>query len=180
LEVGEATMEGEGGVLEVREGGVEEGISEGCAANGLAKGAGTGGEFGGRAEDGEGLLEERGIGRGEGGGGAGNRGKELGLGAAQVDAVRATDAFKFSDVVGEVLVAEASTSVVDVGEACGGGEWVVAGGGARGEGKVEFGEDLIEDKAGKEGTEGAALGETFSLEEVGPVGVRGAVPAGVG
>jgi hypothetical protein len=97
-----------------------------------------------------------------------------------VDAVRAADAFKFSDVEGEVLVTEASTSVVDVGEACGGGEWVVAGGGARGEGKVEFSEDLIEDEAGKEGTEGAALGEAFLLEKGGPGGGFGTEPAGVG
>jgi hypothetical protein len=180
LEVGEATMEGEGGMLEVGEVGVDERVGEGCAANGLAKRAGASGEFGGGAEDGESLVEEKGIGGGEGGGGTSNGGKELGLGEAQVDAVRAADAFKFVDVKGEVLVAEASTGVVNVGKAGGGGERVMAGGGAGGEGEIEFGQDFVEDKASKEGAEGTSLGKTFGLEEVGPAGVGGAVPAGVG
>ena len=48
-----------------------------------------------------------------------------------------------------------------------------------GKGAVEFREDFMEDEAGKEGAEGAALGEAFILEKGGPGGVFGAEPAGV-
>ena len=44
----------------------------------------------------------------------------------------------------------------------------------------EGGEDLVEDKAAKEGAEGAALGEAFILGEVGPGAVGRDEPAGVG
>jgi hypothetical protein len=50
------------------------------------------------------------------------------------------------------------------------------------EGAVEIGEYFVEDKAGKEGAEGAAalLGEPFLLEKGGPGGGFGMEPAGVG
>ena len=44
----------------------------------------------------------------------------------------------------------------------------------------EGGEDLVEDKAAKEGAEGAALGKAFVLEDVGPGVVGRDEPAGVG
>jgi hypothetical protein len=46
---------------------------------------------------------------------------------------------------------------------------------------VEVSDDFMEDKAGREGAKGAALGEPFLLEEQGgPGGIFGAEPAGVG
>jgi hypothetical protein len=48
-----------------------------------------------------------------------------------------------------------------------------------GKGKVEVSKDFVEDKAGKEGAEGAALGESLTLESVGPGGIFSAVPANV-
>jgi hypothetical protein len=89
------------------------------------------------------------------------------------------EAVKFGDVEREVNVAEGGASVVDVRQVGGGREGVGSGGGTGGEGAVEFGENLMEDKAGKEGAEGAALGEAFLLGEGGPGGVFGAEPAGV-
>jgi hypothetical protein len=100
LEVGDATVEVEGLVLESGEGGGKEGSSEGMAANGLAKRAGTRGEFRGRAKNLEGLVEEGGMGGGEGGGGASDGGEEFGLGEAKLDAMGSTEAFKLGDVEG--------------------------------------------------------------------------------
>jgi hypothetical protein len=94
--------------------------------------------------------------------------------------VGAAEAVELSDIEREVDVAEGSAGVVNVGQVGGGREGVGAGGGTRGKGAVEFGEDFVEDEAGKEGAEGAALGEAFLLEKGGPGGGFGTVPAGVG
>jgi hypothetical protein len=75
---------------------------------------------------------------------------------------------------------EADTSVVNVGEVGGGWEGVSAGGGMGGKGMVEVSQNFVEDKAGEEGAEGAALGETLILEEVCPGGIVGTVPTDIG
>jgi hypothetical protein len=117
---------------------------------------------------------------GEGRGGTGDGGEELGLGEAEVDAMGVAEAVEFSDVEREVDVAEGGAGVIDVGQVGGGREGVGVGGGTGSEGVVEIGEDFVEDKAGKEGAEGAALGESFLLEKGGPGGGFGMEPAGVG
>jgi hypothetical protein len=180
LEIGEAAVEGERGMLEGREFVVEEGGHEGVTANGLAKGTGTGGELGRGAEEGESLAEGKGISWGQKRRGAGDRGEKFGFGKAEADAMGGTEMVKFGEIEGKVGIGEAGIGVVDVREAGGGGEGVVAGSGTGGEGEVEGGEDLMEDKASKEGAEGATLGETLMLEEERPGGSGGAVPTGVG
>jgi hypothetical protein len=72
-------------------------------------------------------------------------------------------AVKFGDVEWEVFVAEAGSGVVDVGQVGGGRDKGVGAGGSTGsKGVVEIGQDFVEDEAGEEGAEGAALGEPFS------------------
>jgi hypothetical protein len=92
----------------------------------------------------------------------------------------AKEAVKFSDVEREVDVAEGGTGDVDVGQVGGGREGVGAGSGTGSKGAVEIGEAFVEDEAGKEGAEEAALGEPFLLEKGGPGGGFGMQPAGVG
>jgi hypothetical protein len=181
LEVGDAAVEVKGMLAADREFVGKEGVSEGVAANGLTKGAGTGGELGGRSKKLESLVEEGGMVCGEGrGGGASDGGEEFCLGEAEENAMGATKAIKLGDVEGEVFIAEAGAGVINVREVSGGREGVGTGGSTGGKGEVEASQYFMEDKAGKEGTEGAALGETFSLEEGSPGGILGMVPANVG
>jgi hypothetical protein len=82
---------------------------------------------------------------GEGWGGTSDGGEELGLGEAEADAVGAAKAVKLSDVEREVDVAEGGAGVINVGQVSGGREGVGVGGGTRGKGAAEFGEDFVED-----------------------------------
>jgi hypothetical protein len=100
---------------------------------------------------------------GEGGGGTGDGGEELGLGEAEADAMGVAEVVEFGDVEREVDVAEGGASVVDVGQVGGGREGVGAGDGMGSEGTVEIREDFVEDEAGKQGAEGAALGEPLII-----------------
>jgi hypothetical protein len=61
--------------------------------------------------------------------------------------------------------------VINVGQVCGGREGVGAGGSTGSKGVVEIGEDFMEDEAGKEGAEGAALGNPSSWRKEDQVAV---------
>ena len=122
----------------------KEGCDEIGTANRLAKVASPGGKLGIRGKDGKGLAEVVGVGRREGRGGTGNGGENFSFRKTEVDAVRATKAAKFGDIIGKVNVAEAGASVVEAGEADRGRKRVTTGSGTGGKGGIEFGKDFME------------------------------------
>ena len=129
------------------------------------------------------------IGGGEGGigGGASGGGEEFGFREVKSDAMGAAKDSKAVKKEREVGKREGSSDVINVGH--GGSERAKAiisrgseeaGVGTAFELIEEGGEDLVEDKAAKEGAEGATLSKAFRLGEVGPCAVRADEPAGVG
>jgi hypothetical protein len=144
LEVRDTAVKVKGMTLECGKFRSKEGCDEIGTANRLAKVTGPGGKLGVRGKDCEGLAEVVGVGRREGRGGTGNGGENFSFGKTEVDAVRATKAAEFGDIIGKVNVAEAGASVVEAGEADCGRKRVTTGSGTGGKGGVEFGKDFVE------------------------------------